>query len=80
MPLCEPQRHEPLTSKEWDEGVARAAIERIAVDAHRRFTDDKLWPIHPLDRPEGRHRDSYKMLYIGPPAVSGRSTTWRKRV
>lgn len=69
MPLYEPQRHETLAGKPWDEGAARAAIERIAADARRCFGEDKLWPIHPLDWREGRPQDWYKALYIGAAGV-----------
>ena len=50
MALFDPARHEPLTDQPWDESLARAAIARIAADAHAAFDGDGLWPIHPIDR------------------------------
>lgn len=48
--LYDPARHEPLRALPWDEGQARAAIERIVLDTEARFTEDRYWPLHPLDR------------------------------
>ena len=50
--LYDSARHEPLTTTHWNEGIARKAIARTADDALRRFTPEKLWPMHPLDDPE----------------------------
>jgi hypothetical protein len=65
--LFEPERHKPLETRAWDEGVARQAIEAIARDALHAFTPDGLWPVHPRDasRPLG----SYKPLYHGAAGV-----------
>jgi hypothetical protein len=52
--LFDPARHEPLRPLPWDERQVRAAIERIVMDAESRFTEDRYWPVHPLDR-EGEH-------------------------
>jgi lantibiotic modifying enzyme len=74
MALYEAVRHEALTDTRWDEGVARAAIERIVTDTYQRFVGEKLWPTHPRDRPAQAAAglfqklsttDSYKMLYRG---------------
>lgn len=48
--LYDPARHEPLRPLPWDESQVRAAIERIVQDTDSRFTADKYWPLHPLDR------------------------------
>lgn len=48
--LYEPARHEPLRPLSWDEGQVRAIIERIVRDTEARFTEDRYWPLHPLDR------------------------------
>ena len=50
--LYDTARHEPLTTTAWQEGAARDAIVRIADDALRQFTPERLWPTHPLDDPE----------------------------
>ncbi len=51
--LYDPARHEPLRLRPWDESQARAAIERIVSNADSSFTEDKYWPLHPLDRQRG---------------------------
>jgi hypothetical protein len=51
--LYDPARHEALRPLPWDEGRARAAIERIVLDAESRYTEDRYWPVHPLDREGG---------------------------
>ncbi|MBI3374303.1 MAG: LanC-like protein [Betaproteobacteria bacterium] len=51
--LYEPARHEPLRPFPWDESQVRAAIGRIVVDTDSRFTENKYWPVHPLDREGG---------------------------
>src|ERR1700675_928163 len=69
MALYEAQRHEPLIDTPWDEARARATIEQIAADAHRSFSADGLWQIHPLDRSPERPPDSLKTLYNGAAGV-----------
>lgn len=68
MELFEPQRHEPLTHARWDEGEARAAISRIVADTHGAFTEDGLWPIHPIDRSPER-AGTLKPIYYGAAGV-----------
>src|SRR5215475_7041683 len=68
MPLFEPDRHEPLTATRWSDAEARAAIARIASDAHRACTPEGLWPIHPLDRSPER-AEVLKPLYYGAAGV-----------
>ena len=69
MRLYELERHEPLIDVQWSEELARAAIARIADDAHRSFGEATLWPIHPLDRSPERPADSLKTLYFGAAGV-----------
>jgi lantibiotic modifying enzyme len=48
--LYDPARHEPLRPLAWDESQVRAAIEGIVKDTESRFTADRYWPLHSLDR------------------------------
>lgn len=48
--LHDPARHEPLRPLAWDKSQVRAAIEHIVLDTEARFTEDRYWPLHPLDR------------------------------
>ncbi|MFI5316219.1 MAG: lanthionine synthetase C family protein [Myxococcota bacterium] len=68
MALFEPHRHEPLVDIPWEEGQARSAIERIAADTHAAFTEEGLWPIHPIDRSPER-AEVLKPLYYGAAGV-----------
>ena len=64
--LYDPGRHEPLLTLRWNESEARAAIERIVVDTEARFTEDRYWPLHPLDWDGGGERDRIETsLYDG---------------
>lgn len=66
--LYDPSRHEALRSIPWDEGRARAAIERIVEDTEARFTEEGYWPRHPLDREEKEEDEAGKVetpLYHG---------------
>ena len=67
--MYEDTRHEPFTATNWNEGLARAAIERIVQDTHACFDSRKLWPIHPLDRFGTDLPESFKMLYFGAAGV-----------
>ena len=55
--LHDPTRHEPLRTLSWDEGQARATIGRIVADTEARFSEERYWPLHPLDR-EGEDETS----------------------
>ena len=68
MALFEAHRHEPLAEVAWDAGQARAALARIVADTHAAFTDDGLWPIHPIDRSPER-ADTLKPIYYGAAGV-----------
>jgi hypothetical protein len=48
--LYDPARHEPLRAIRWDASAVTGAIERIVADAESRFSEDRYWPQHPLDR------------------------------
>ena len=64
--LFEPGRHEPLRQLSWNEGKVRTAIERIVADTETRFSEDRYWPLHPLDRQAGDEAKSFEMsLYDG---------------
>src|SRR5712692_475113 len=69
MSLYEPERHERVSDVQWDEGRARAAIERIVADTQRAFDDERLWPVHPFDRSPERPPDSLKPIYYGAAGV-----------
>jgi hypothetical protein len=60
--LFSPDRHEPLVARAWDEGLARATVERIARDTEAAFTPEGLWPTHPRDAKDPA--PAY-MLYCG---------------
>ena len=69
MQLYQAQRHEPPSAAQWDEARVRAAIEAIVTDTHRAFSDEGLWPIHPLDRSPERPPDSLKTMFNGAAGV-----------
>ncbi len=68
MALFETQRHEPLADVPWDASRARSPIERIVADTHGAFTEDGLWPLHPIDRSPER-ADTLKPIYYGAAGV-----------
>mgnify|MGYP003694413949 CR=1 FL=1 len=64
--LFDPARHEPLRPLPWKESEAEAAIERIVADTEARFTGNRYWPLHPLDRQAGDEAKSFvTSLYDG---------------
>ena len=63
--LYEPARHEPLRALPWNESQAWAAIERIVTDAESRFTEDRYWPLHPLDVEDGHAKAFDTSMYDG---------------
>jgi len=64
--LYDPARHEPLRALRWNEGEARAVIERIVVDTEAQFSEDRYWPLHPLDWDGNGDRDRIETsLYDG---------------
>jgi len=65
--LYETARHESLQSKPWDSAVASRTIERIYADTVETFSDESLWPVHPLDW-EG-DAPPMNMLYLGAAGV-----------
>jgi hypothetical protein len=66
--LFDPERHERLRGGPWDEGAARAAIERIVRDAERRFAPDRHWPLAPLDADDASTAPAFD-LYLGAAGV-----------
>jgi hypothetical protein len=67
--LHDPARHEPLGDAPWDEGIARAWIERFAADAQRAFTPEGLWPVHPRDADADDPGRPFTMMYLGAAGV-----------
>jgi hypothetical protein len=67
--LFDPDRHEPLSGARWDEGAARRAIEAIVRECEARFSDDALWPAHPLDHEGQLPEAPYTGLFIGAAGV-----------
>ena len=67
--LYEPDRHESLIAVAWDEAAACAAIEAIALAARTDFSEQYLWPIHPLDRSPERPAGALKPLFNGAAGV-----------
>jgi Lanthionine synthetase C-like protein len=51
--LYDSARHEPLRALPWNEAQVRAAIARIVTDTESGFSEDRYWPLHPLDREDG---------------------------
>jgi Lanthionine synthetase C-like protein len=66
--LFDPGSHEPLARTEWDAERARAAIRAIVVDTEAAFTDDGLWPVHPLDE-DPNDAPILNTLYLGAAGV-----------
>ncbi len=60
--LFSPDRHEPPATVPWDEGRARAVIERIVRDTEAAFSPTTWWPTHPND---ARDPAPEYMLYCG---------------
>jgi hypothetical protein len=67
--LFEPQRHEPLTDVAWEPARVHAAIGAIVADAEANFSEDRLWPEHPLDSEGPALPGGYKTLYLGAAGV-----------
>jgi hypothetical protein len=63
--LYDPARHEPLRTHRWNEGEARAAIERIVRDTEAHFDEDRYWPPHPLDHDGAARGGVATSLYDG---------------
>lgn len=51
--LFDPASHEPLTGRTWDDRRACEAIAAIAADAENAFSEESLWPAHPIDEEDG---------------------------
>jgi Lanthionine synthetase C-like protein len=66
--LFEPSGHEPLTSRPWDDGLARAAIAAIVADAESAFDERELWLAHPFDL-DGGPLTRVASLYLGASGV-----------
>jgi hypothetical protein len=68
MGRYKPERHEQPRGADWTDTRARAAIERIVADTHRRFSAERLWPIQPFDA-SGEPPAALKPLYFGAAGV-----------
>lgn len=67
--LHDPARHEPLRALPWDADRARACIAQIVRDTEAHFSEDRYWPLHPLDQ-EGDAADTVETpLYHGASGV-----------
>ena len=62
--LFDPARHEPLAAPDWNEGGARAAMQRIVATALAEYSPGLGWLAHPLDDPESPG-ERYHNLYFG---------------
>jgi hypothetical protein len=60
-------RHEPLAGGPWDEGRARAFIERVAGLTEAAFAPERWWPPHAQD--DEKRTDPWYMLYMGAAGV-----------
>ena len=67
LPMFAAARHEPLIERDWHPNRVREAIEDIVRDTHERLDSLRLWPVHPLDRPNAEM--PFKMLYFGAAGV-----------
>jgi lantibiotic modifying enzyme len=67
LPLFDPEAHEPLTERAWDEATVRGAIAAIAAHAERAFDPDDLWATHPLEEEE--ESAGLTTLYLGAAGV-----------
>ena len=67
--LYEPNRHEPLFHSEWNETLAREAIQSIVRDTERTRGSSDTWPSHPLDDDGETLRSGFKSLYLGSAGV-----------
>jgi hypothetical protein len=65
--LFDPDAHEPLTERAWNEAAARDAVAAIAADAEAAFDPDRLWTRHPLDEEE--EAAGFTTLYLGASGV-----------
>jgi lantibiotic modifying enzyme len=65
--LFDPERHEALTERVWDEGEVRAAVQRIFADTCARYRAGSGWPMHPLDGADPE--EAVHMLYFGASGV-----------
>lgn len=75
--LFQPELHEPLTEKAWDEARAREAIRGIVEDAGAKFDPDGLWPVEEWDGWEAPH--PMKDLYVGASGVIWALDALRRR-
>jgi hypothetical protein len=62
--IFDPGEHEPLANESWDEGLARAFVRRIVLEADDAYSDERGgWPAHPED--DESARKTFRGLYFG---------------
>ena len=66
--LFDPARHEPLAGIDWNEDVARRAVEAIVARTEDAFDEDEFWPAHPQDLEDGL-LPHVASLYLGASGV-----------
>jgi len=69
MRLFDAARHQQLSGARWDADVARRAIDAIVRDCEERFSDDGLWPAHPLDHEGHPPEGPYTGVFFGAAGV-----------
>jgi lantibiotic modifying enzyme len=62
-------RHEALSAPDWNELLARRAIEAIVRDVEQQRLPGGAWPVHPLDDEGENLRTGFKGLYLGSAGV-----------
>lgn len=67
--LFEPDRHEALTTTNWDPACVRAAIQSIVVDVEKARLPEGHWPVHALDSDADQPATGFKSIYLGSAGV-----------
>lgn len=62
--IYDPDAHEPLTEREWDEAWAAEASAAIVADAERAL-DGAFWPVRERDLEPGEELDRPTTVYLG---------------
>jgi Lanthionine synthetase C-like protein len=75
--LFQPELHEPLTERAWDDAWAHDAIRKIVEDADANFDPDGLWPAEEWD--SWQTTPPLKDLYVGASGVIWALDALRRR-
>ena len=67
--LFDPASHEPLTGGAWDVGRAGEAIAAVVADAENAFSEEALWPAHPVDEEDDDPLPRATTLHLGAAGV-----------